>query len=154
MALVRRTHESGLVLAEHSADEVGLGRALKQIDDRLVLQFRPPFYVVVCVVSDEYAPVVATWMDLYGRPLPLSSGLLEKVQAWRLDARNKPMGVDEHNALRQQRIEADREAMYEALRDDHRPAIERGRVGVSLATVKKPRYWQREGAAPRSGIQR
>lgn len=154
MTLVRRTHESGLVLAEHAQDEVGLTRALRQIDDRLSLQFRPPYYVVVCRVNDNYAPVIATWMDLHGHPLPLSSGLLEKVQSWRLDARNKPLSVDEHNARRQAELEKDRESMYEALRDDHRATIERGRTQVTFATVKKPRYWQREDAAPQSGIRR
>lgn len=154
MTLVRRTHESGLVLAEHAQDEVGLGRALKQIDDRLALQFRPPYYVVVCRVSDNYAPVIATWMDLYGQPLPLSSGLLEKVQSARLGARNQPLSVDEHNARRDAEIERDRENMYEALRDDHRATIERGRTQVTFATGKKRRYWQRENAAPQSGIQR
>lgn len=154
MALVHRRHESGLVLAEQSADEAGLSRALKQIDDRLALQFRPPYYVVVCQVSDEYAPVIATWMDLHGKPLPLSSGLIEKVQMWRLGARNRPETVDEYNDRRQREIEADRERMYQALRDDHRPTIERGRVSVTLATSKRPRYWTRENAAPTSGIVR
>jgi hypothetical protein len=49
-------------------------------DSRLALQFRPPYYVVVCQVNDHYAPVIATWMDLAGKPLPLSSGLLDKVR--------------------------------------------------------------------------
>jgi hypothetical protein len=153
VTLVRRTHESGLVLAEHAQDEAGLARALRQIDSRLTLQFRPPYYVVVCQVNDHYAPVIATWMDIYGHPLPLSSGLLEKVQAARLGARNQPLSVDEHNAQRLADIESDRERMYEALRDDHRPTIERGRTTVTMATTKKPRYWRRENAAPRSGIQ-
>lgn len=153
MTLVRRTLESGLVLAEHAQDEVGLTRALRQIDDRLSLQFRPPYYVVVCQVNDNYAPVIATWMDIHGKPLPLSSGLLEKVQAAHVGARNKPLSVDEHNAQRQAEIEKDRANMYEALRDDHRPMIERGRTQVTFSEVGKRRYWQREDAAPRSGIQ-
>jgi len=141
-------------LAEEVQDEPGLRRALKQIDDRLALQFRPPYYVVVCLVSDHYAPVIATWMDLQGRPLPLSSGLLEKVQQARLGARNQPLSVDEHNARRLAEIEKDRDNTYEALRDDHRPVIQRGRTQVTFATVKKPRYWRRENAQPQSGIQR
>lgn len=153
MALITRRHETGLVLAEQSADEASLGRALRQIDDRLALQFRPPYYVVVCQVSDHYAPVIATWMDLHGRPLPLSSGLLEKVQAARIGARNQPLSVDEHNARRLAEIEKDRANTYEALRDDHGPLIERGRTQVAFGTAKKPRYWQRENAQPRSGIQ-
>jgi hypothetical protein len=139
-------------LAEQSQDEAGLGRALRQIDDRLVLQFRPPYYVVVCMVSDNYAPVIATWMDIHGRPLPLSSGLLEKVQAARLGARNAPMSVDEHNQRRQERIEKERADNYQALREDHAPTIERGRVQVTMATTAKPRYWKRDGASPQSGV--
>jgi hypothetical protein len=152
VAILTRRHESGLVLAEQSQDEALLGRALRQIDDRLVLQFRPPYYVVVCMVSDNYAPVVATWMDLHGKPLPLSSGLLEKVQAWRVGARNQPMGVDEHNARRQAEIEKGRQDAYEQLREDHRPTIERGRFQVTMATTSKPRYWKRENASPQSGV--
>lgn len=153
MTLVRRATKSGLIVAEQSADEAALGRALRQIDDRLALQFRPPYYVVVCQVNDHHAPVVATWMDIHGKPLPLSSGLVEKVRMWRLDARNKPMGVDEHNERRLAEIEKDRANMYEALRDDHRAGIERGRVAVTMATTRKPRAWQREDATPQSGIQ-
>jgi len=141
-------------LAEEVQDEPGLRRALREIDERLVLQFRPPFYVVVCQVSDHYAPVIATWMDLHGRPLPLSSGLLEKVQQARLGARNQPLSIDEHNARRLAEIEKDRDSMYEALRDDHAPTIERGRTQVTFATAKKPRYWRRENADPQSGTQR
>ena len=153
MSLTTRRHESGLVLAEEVQGEPELRRALREFDDRLVLQLRPPYYVVVCVVNDHYAPVIATWMDLQGRPLPLSSGLLEKVQQARFGARNQPLSVDEHNARRQAEIEKDRERMYEALRDDHAPTIERGRTQVTMATVKKPRYWRRADAQPQSGIQ-
>lgn len=119
-----------------------------------MLQFRPPYYVVVCQVNDHYAPVIATWMDIHGKPLPLSSGLLEKVQMWRVGARNQPMSVDEHNARRQAEIDKDRASLYEQLREDHRPTIERGRVAVTMATSRKPRYWQRENAAPQSGVTR
>lgn len=131
-------------------DETTIGRALKQFDRRLSLQFRPPYYVVVCLISEYEAPVIATWMDLHGKPLPLSSGLLEKVQAWHVGSRNRPQTVDEHNAQRLVELEADRARTAEAVREDHRPYIERRRTQVTLAGTSKPRYWQRDGAKPRS----
>lgn len=144
MSLHHRATESGLVVAEEVIGEPALKRALTQIDSRLSLQFRPPYYVVVCRVNDDYAPVVATWMDLQGRPLPLSSGLVEKVNMWRLDARNKPETVEEHNARRQSEIVKDTERSLEALRDDHRAKVERGRVTVSLAPDnRKPAHLKR-----------
>lgn len=150
--LAHRTTGSGLVIAETVMNEPGIQRALKQIDERLTLQWRPPYHVVVCQVNDHYAPVVATWMDLHGRPLPLSHGLVDKVNMWRLDARNQPEGVDQANERRQREIDRDHQRSLEAIRDDHRPYVERGRMQVTLAQVSRPRYWQRNQHGPRSGM--
>lgn len=139
-------------MAEEVIGEPAITHALKQIDRRLVLQHRPPYYVVVCLVNDHYAPVVATWMDLHGNPLPLSHGLVEKVKAWQIGARNQPEGVDAHNERRQRELQKDRERELEQLRGDHVASIERGQTQVTFARVGKPRYWRREAAAPRSGI--
>lgn len=153
MSLHSRATESGLVVTEEVVGEAALKRALHQIDPQLSLQFRAPYYVVVCMVNDHYAPVVATWMDLDGRPLPLSSGLLEKVQMWRLGARNAPESVDEFNARRQQEIEKDMERELEALRDDHRAKIERGQVSVTFADVS-PRRVRNKRPPVSSGLKR
>lgn len=150
MSFAHRITGSGLVLAEQAMDETAIGAALRQFDQRLSLQFRPPYYVVVCSVSEYEAPVVATWMDLHGRPLPLSSGLLEKVQAWHVGSRNRPETVEEHNARRLVELETMRARTAEAVREDHRPYVERDRTQVSLSDTGKRRYWQRDGAKPKS----
>lgn len=152
--LTRWTTESGLVVAEHASDEAAISRALKQFDSRLTLQFRPPFYVVVCQVNDHYAPVIATWMDLAGKPLPLSSGLVEKVKAWHVGARNRPETVDEYNDRRQAELERDKARALEQIRDDHRPYIERGRVQVSFQDADRPKPRRHAWAAPVSGAKR
>lgn len=154
MTLIQRYTESGFVVAEEAFDEARLSRALKQIDDRLVLQVRNGMYVVVCCVSENHAPVICGWHDRYGQPLPLSSGLLEKVHQLRVDARNKPIDADEHNRRHAERLEADTQERLAAIRDEHRPYVERSRVQVTLANVGKRRYWQRDGQQPRSGASR
>lgn len=82
---------SGLVVAEESADEAGLQRALNRIDHpaarRLVLTREVDrkhdcwVWLVHVVVSDDRPAVyVCRWDDERGRPLPLSSGLVERVR--------------------------------------------------------------------------
>jgi hypothetical protein len=86
-------------------------------------------------------------MDDEGRALPLSHALVDAFQRQLLGARNKPPGPDEYN----RRLIADRQAFVdretERLHEEHAPFLERGRVGVSMATLKKRRYWQRTGGA-------
>lgn len=154
MSLHHRATESGLVVAEEVIGEPALKRALTSFDQRLSLQFRPPYYVVVCRVNDHYAPVIATWMDLNGKPLPLSSGLLEKVKAWHIGGRNRPETVDEFNDRRQAELERDKARALEAIRDDHRPYIERGRVQVSFQDADRPKPRRHAWAAPSSGAKR
>jgi hypothetical protein len=57
---------------------------------------------------------------------------------------------DEFNARLAEERRRDLERDTQALEDDHRPYVERNRVGVSMGTGK-PRYWKREDASPRSG---
>jgi hypothetical protein len=155
--LTSETRPSGLIVARDSMDEESVGRALKRLDGRLVLQKHARdeveggwVYKVICFVSDTYAPIVLTWSDEYGRPLPLSSGIIDKVQSLYLDARNKPISADEHNARLAAELERDRQANADAVIEDHRPYVERDRVSVSLSSTKKLPYWQREGR-PKSG---
>ncbi len=134
---------SGLVAAREAQDEASVQRALKRLDGRLVLQKHRGeveggwVYKVVCVVSDRYAPVVLTWADEHGRPLPLTHALVEKMQSLRPDTPNRPESADEHN----QRLVADTAAYLrretERLHDEYAPYLERGRVSVSLAGRRK-----------------
>ncbi len=162
MTLVTRRHDSGLVLAEDAWDETRVSRALKQIDSRLVLQKRERdenqhdrvlVYKVVKVVSDRYAPVVFTWIDEQGRPLPLSFGLVDEFKRHMLGVRTDLVSADEHNRRLVEERARDAEALTEAVIQDHRARFDRERVTVSLATSRQPRYWRRENARPRSGRQ-
>lgn len=154
--IVTETRPSGLVVALDSMDEASASRALKRLDGRLCLQKHARdhveggwVYKVICFVSDTYAPVVLTWQDDQGVPLPLSSSIVDKVQSLMLGARNKPPSEDEHNERIRAVQEADRDALREAVLEDHKPYVTRGRVSVSLATMKKRPYWQRgDGSKP------
>jgi hypothetical protein len=141
VSLITREVAGGLVVAEHGMDAQAIQRALKQIDDRLILW--PPdsvnaYWQVYSRVSDWYPPTpVAAWMDDYGNPLPLSSGLIDKVNRLRLDAPNKGLSVDDHNALRAERIERDREQRGQAVLEDHKAKVERGRTSVSFGPLTR-----------------
>lgn len=146
MPLTSRTHH-GLTVVEHAADEHQIQRQLKEINDRLILW--PPdatsaYYRVVFRVSDD-KPVrdVCAWMDDYGNPLPLSSGLIDKVNRMRLDAPNKGLSVDEHNDRHRARMRAEMDARLEAVVAEHRRKVEYGQVSVSLGPRPRKRYWQR-----------
>lgn len=154
--LVERELRSGLVVAEQSADEASVSRALKLIDPRYVLQKHPSeveggwVYKVVCVVSDTQAPVIFTWCDDHGNPLPLSSGLVEDLKRWRPEARDRRgFDADTHNARLEQSLDRDRANTTEALHDDHAGRVERGRVTVGLGATSRMRYWQRNLHRPR-----
>lgn len=140
MALVTRRHGPGLVIAEEAFDEARLSLALKQIDRRLVLQKHRRdgveggwVYKVIQVVSDDYAPVVFTWMDERGEPLPLSSGLVEELKRHLRGERTDLVSEDEHNRRLVERGRRVEEELTRAVVDDHRARVERGRVAVSLA---------------------
>ncbi len=141
MALAFRHDQSGLVLAEETADEVRLGRALKEIDQRLVLQKERAaveggwHYRVLRLVSDDQPPtLIVGWTDDYGNPLPLTWGLIDRVHKHLLGFRGNDYYVDpdEHNRRRQERLERDLAADLEAIADEHRPRLS-GRLSVSMS---------------------
>lgn len=138
-------------MAEHSRDEVSLQHALREIDDRYVLQKHPAnvaggfVFKVFCVVSeDQEAVCILTWADDHGRPLPLSSGLIEEVKRWRPEARaRRGPDADERNRRLKQRREQERREALAAVTDEHRAQIERGRVTVGMSTRPRKPAWQR-----------
>ena len=80
----------GLHVATHSADYRSVQAAIKQIDDRYMLDdvTGTGDWLVLCRTGSETPPlVVCSWRDERGRPLPLSSGLVEKVKRLRADSR-------------------------------------------------------------------
>lgn len=148
MSLVTRQTESGIVLAEQAADGAGLRRALKQIDDRLVLwppDAMSPFWRVLRRMGDDHpAETVLTWRDIDGNPLPLSSGILDAVQQLRKDGRDQGPTVDERNRMLEEAVQKERRDGLDALADEYRPYLERERVGVSMGPRPRRRYWQRK----------
>lgn len=140
MSLIQREC-GGLVVAEYAQDELQIQRALKSIDDRLVLW--PPdgmcaHYRVARNVSDWQEPeVICTWMDAYGNPLPLSSGLIDTVDSLRRDARNKSLDADVFNAKRTEDLERDRAERGQQIIEEHRPKVERGRTSVSFGPLTR-----------------
>lgn len=162
MGFVTRQMGSGLVLAEQSADEAGLQRALRQIDDRLVLQKHPAsvgggwVYKVYRIVSDDQpAHCVCTWTDDHGRPLPLSSGLLDLVQSLRVEARDRRgPDADERNRRRQERVAKAHRDAGDSLVSEHRARVEKGRVSVGLGSSSKLAGWQRNRSLPGGGRRR
>lgn len=139
----------GLVVAEHGADEAALQLALREIDNRYVLQKHPGqvpggfVYKVFCIVSeDQEAVCVLTWADDHGNPLPLSTGLVEEVKRWRPEARSRRgLDADERNRQLAERRDKERRDALAAITDEHRASIERGRVSVGLSTrPRKPGY--------------
>jgi hypothetical protein len=104
MTLIHRESKHGLIVAEESADEAAMTRALRRTDDRLRLikevDQRHGCFVweVYCVVSDDQPAIqVCSWRDDYGTPLPLSNGLLDMVQSLRPENRGQRVDADEHN---------------------------------------------------------
>ena len=80
----------GLTVATSSSDYQSVQRAIKEIDDCYMLDDLSGAgdWVVLCRRGSEMPPdVVVTWRDENGNPLPLSSGLVEKVKRLRADSR-------------------------------------------------------------------
>lgn len=145
-----RTHSSGLIVAEHAQDERAIGRALQQIRPDVTLQVRPRdeekggvlVYKVVHVPSGQ---VMFTWMDDYGNPLPLSSGLVDEFQRHQLGARNTGLiSDDEHNRRHREQVDRERRTRMEAVREEHRNRLE-DVLSVSMSGRHRP---YRQGSSP------
>ena len=145
-----RQHSSGLILAEQASDERAIGRALQQIRPDVALQVRPRDeekggVLVYKVVHVESGMVMFTWMDDYGNPLPLSSGLIDEFQRRQLGARNTGLiSDDEHNRRHREQIDRDRAERVEAIRDEHRNRLE-DVLSVSMSGRHRP---YRQGNSP------
>lgn len=145
MALVHRETGSGLVLAEEASDEAQIARALKQIDDRYVLQRHPGdvaggwVYKVFCIVSeDQPAVCVLSWSDEHGNPLPLTFGLVDEVQKWRPENRDRRgPDADERNQQLRDRTDQVRRDQLAAISEEHKAKVERGRTSVSFGPLTR-----------------
>ena len=83
---VVRPHR-GLYVVEDSLDATAIGRELAAVDDRLFLSWDVEqgrqLWRVLYDRGDLPPVAIADWRDDRGRPLPLSSGLLELVKSLR-----------------------------------------------------------------------
>lgn len=158
MSLVYHTTKHGLVVASRGTDEAALQRALKQTDDRLILvrdldpqTGRDVYKVMYWIADDRPAVWVCDWRDPDGTPRALSSGLLALVESQRKD---RPGGYDAFAAADDANaalVAGRRKAADQAIddvTDQHKARVERGRVTVSRATMRRPREWQRNTHRP------
>lgn len=115
---------NGLVVATESADEAAVDRELKQLDQGLFLarevDRRREAYVwrVFHWAGDDHpARWCCDWRDDYGRPLPLSMNLVEKVKDIE-GRRAKLENIERANAAIGERVDAEmQEVAEEAARD-------------------------------------
>jgi hypothetical protein len=154
--MVSETRPSGLLVARESSDERSMTSTVKRTFPGYALQKRrrhesDPSDVteVYKIVHVESGHVAFTWMDDHGRPLPLSSGLVDAFQSLMLGGRNTRISEDEWNArlVAEKKRDADRDE--ENILDDHAPYLFRDRTQVAFTGTKKPRYWMRENTRPK-----
>lgn len=88
MSLIESISPSGVILHEKEPDLQEFNRDLKQLDDRLFVakelnqRYDCWEYIVFLWVSNDKPPVpICHHTDGAGRPLPLSSSLIERVRA-------------------------------------------------------------------------
>jgi len=143
------SRRGGLLVAEESMAFEQLERALKQLDRDLVLnvEFDPvhgcAVYDVHKVISrDRPAAFICRWMDAYGTPLPLSSGLLELVQ--KLQSGHG----EDADELNRRMLEADERDVAEGVREivrDMLPRITGKRIPVLHRGIHLRRARARNG---------
>ena len=96
------------VVTDATTDEDAVRRALKQIDDRYMLDAVSGVWVVLCRAGDAIPPItVLNWVDEYNRPLPLTHALVEKVKRLRADSRWREPDPHELNERRREKNAAE-----------------------------------------------
>jgi hypothetical protein len=152
MSLIYHANKSGLVLAEQAGDESGLQRALKDLDPDLILtwevdeRYQTRVWKVLAWAGDDRPAVhILDWREHgTGRPLPLTSRILDAVNEQRKDrpgGYDASVAADEANA----RLVAERRREFDSAvdttSDDYEPYIDRGRVTYGFADTRPmPRY--------------
>lgn len=152
--LTTRLHESGLLLAEEAMDEKALTRALQREvrPDVELRRYRAPGAaggLVYKIVHTRSGRVVATWADDHGRPLPLSSGIVEWFKRMQTGARNPGIDADEWNRRHRAEIEREERAGTEAIRDEHAGRLA-DRLTVSMSGRRHRRKTDRGPDGPRA----
>lgn len=139
MAFVESVTDSGLVVREQGADGAAIARALKQHDPslRLVPQSardgRIRWEVRKFMGGDRPSLFLLAWQTVSGEPLPLSWRLLDLVKQHDLNVtRSTAPDPDVANAELRERRRNDFDSAADAIADDHRPYIDRGRVQIRV----------------------
>lgn len=109
----------GITVASNATDEATVRRELKKIDDRYMLDCVPVdggmCWTVLCRIGSDLPPwVVTNWLGDDGTPLPLSSGLVEKVKRLRVDGRGDYIDPEIAN----EKLRAKNAADFDELIDD------------------------------------
>lgn len=156
MDLALRQDGSGLFVAEETRDEQAITAALKAIDPRLALQKERASaeggwkYKVLRVWSEDHPPTpILTWTDAYGKPLPLTDGLIDKVHVHMLGFRGNDyyVSADEHNAKLQAQRDKQKADDLAAIREEHLPRLS-GRLSVSMSGKRKRTHHSASPEAP------
>lgn len=122
---------SGLFLAEQAAAPAAIRDALKQLDDRLILGQEVDeqhqcwlWKVLVRVGWDRPAVHLFDWRDEQGKPLPLTSRIVDEANRRRLDSRHQYEDALTANDRLEQEIS---EQAVEVFADAHRDAARSSR---------------------------
>ena len=142
---------NGLLVAENSVDGRAVSAALKKINPDLRLlpvemheDGMLLYKVFLYQGPDRRAAFVCAWTDDYGRPLPLSHRLIDKVNSLRPDAPTRQPDMDEQNDRHRDRVlkefrDATREVTEDIVRRasvGRNPVLHRG-VGLRRARDKR-----------------
>lgn len=131
MGLVQSTTDSGLILME-SEDGAAVARALQALDPRLSLRCDPNRLWRVYFNDQGRDVFILAWEDAEGKPLPLSSRLIDKVQERDRAGRGEPRDADAMNAELERKMQKQRENDIEAIRSEYEPALKSKRVSVPM----------------------
>jgi len=145
MGLVHSQTDSGLVIAEESADEAAVARALKQLDPTLELtkQIDPAYmrwvYKVHSCLGSERPPVFITdWRDKDGTPRDLTFSLVDRVRRLDRNSRSEALEADRMNDEFERKTLMRRQDELDALRSEYEPALKSNRLAVPI----KEKPWQ------------
>jgi len=133
-------HDSGLFVAEHVAESDAVERALNRIDHPLagrlfVTREVDPGYGsfvfrVMVDNGDHPAECITEWRDDYGRPLPLSSSVVDKVQKQIRSGENVVERIMAQNEKQKARVQKDIDDAFEAIADDLSPKLRETRSAL------------------------
>lgn len=145
---VYSTTPSGLVVAEHGADERQVARALREYDDdlRLIRDFDPDrnvwrWKVMSYRGPDRDAVFVCGWWHDDLTPRPLSMNLVELVKQLDGNTRQTRIDADEHNRRLVESRRREMDADAEAVAGEFAPYLDRGRVSVATdGASRRPSY--------------